>query len=93
MLRILLLEENIMKINMNREFTIFQLKTKIERQLLLNGYEMIEAQNQRLIYRGQVLNENDREIRTITGIKYGQIVHLVTRLSSVWDFKIIDFNL
>ena len=93
MLRIFLLDETIMKINMNMRFTIFQLKTKIERQLALNGHEMIEAQNQRLIYRGQVLNENDREIRTIAQIRSGQIVHLVGRVSSVSDSQSVNFNL
>jgi len=79
MLRIFLFDENYMKININADFTIAQLKAKIERQLELNGHEKIEAKNQRLIFRGQVLSQDSREVRTISGIKNGHIVHLVSR--------------
>ena len=79
MLRIFLLDENFMNINVNARFTISQLKAKIERQLGVNRHEKIEAKNQRLIFHGQVLSEDSREIRTIAGIKHGQIVHLVSR--------------
>jgi hypothetical protein len=79
MLRIFLLDENFMNINVNARFTISQLKAKIERQLEVNRHDKIEAKNQRLIFHGQVLSEDSREIRTIAGIKHGQIVHLVSR--------------
>jgi hypothetical protein len=79
MLRIFLLDENFMNINVNARFTISQLKAKIERQLEVNRHDKIEAKNQRLIFHGQVLSEDSREIRTIAGIKQGQIVHLVSR--------------
>jgi hypothetical protein len=79
MLRIFLLDENFMNINVNARFTISQLKAKIERQLEVNRHDKIEAKNQRLIFHGQVLSEDNREIRTIAGIKHGQIVHLVSR--------------
>ena len=79
MLKIMLVDESCLKIFINGSHTIFQLKTKIERQLVHKGHQKIEARNQRLIFRGQVLFDDTRELRTIAGLKYGQILHLVQR--------------